>query len=173
MIVCRRVGAGEAPAFRTLRLTALRDHPADFGSDHASEARLPLSHFVEQLLDNHVIGAYADGGLAGIMCLLFHAKAKESHRAYLWGVYASPRIRGAGAARRLLDATLVAAFARVEQVELGVRPDNAAAVALYRSRGFIACGGTPAVHQVDGVDHADLAMVLSRPGWLAARPTTP
>jgi ribosomal protein S18 acetylase RimI-like enzyme len=169
MITVRRVGLAEAPAFRSLRLVALRDHPADFGSDAASEASLPLSHFVGQLADNHVMGAYVEGRLAGIMALLFHTKAKERHRAYLWGVYVSPHARGRSVAPGLLDATLDAAFAVAEQVELGVRADNRAAAGLYRSRGFVPCGGLPAIHRVDGTDHDDTMMVLTRAGYQASR----
>ncbi len=159
MTQIRRLTAADAPAFRALRLEALRRHPADFGSDHAGQAGLPLAHFVAQLLDNHVMGAFVDGGLAGIMALEFRTAAKTRHRAFLWGVYVPVR----GIATALLDATLAAAFARAEQVELGVRIGNPAAEKLYASRGFVRYGIEPRSHRVDGVDHDDALMVAFRP----------
>lgn len=161
VIEYRRVGIAEAPAFRALRLVALRDHPADFGSDYATMAARPLSVFVEQLADSHVMGAYVDGVLAGIAGVQFHGNVKERHRGYIWGVYA----KGRGVARGMLVAALTVAFARVSQVELGVRVGNEAAEALYRGLGFVACGGLPGVHLVEGVLYDDRAMVLDRAGW--------
>jgi RimJ/RimL family protein N-acetyltransferase len=155
----RRLTAADAVAFRALRLEALRTYPADFGSDHAGQAALPLAAFVVQLLDNHVMGGFIGGGLEGIMALQFHAAPKTRHRAFLWGVY----VRARGLAGPLLDATLAAAFARAEQVELGVRIGNPAAERLYASRGFVRYGIEPRSHRVDGADHDDALMVARRP----------
>jgi ribosomal protein S18 acetylase RimI-like enzyme len=154
----------EAEAFRALRLEALHDHPADFGSDWESEREQPLAHFAAQLADNHVMGAFVGGELAGLVCLLFYPKLKERHRAYIWGVYVGPRGRGRGVAGPLLDAALAVAFERVSQVELNVRVGNTAAERLYLSRGFVACGGIPGIHLVDGVLYDDTLMVLRREG---------
>jgi ribosomal protein S18 acetylase RimI-like enzyme len=162
VIAFRRVEAGDAAAFRALRLEALRDHPADFGSDWETERELPLAHFAGQLEGNHVMGAFEDGALLGIVGILFHSKVKERHRAYLWGVYVGPLGRGRGVAGPLLDAALAVAFGRVMQVELNVRTGNAPAEALYRSRGFVACGGIPGIHLVDGVLYDDTMMTKRR-----------
>jgi ribosomal protein S18 acetylase RimI-like enzyme len=155
----RRLTAADAQAFRAVRLEALAAHPADFGSDAATERTRPLSHFVVQLLDNHVMGAFVDGEPMGIMALEFRGQAKTRHRAFLWGVYVRPGARGQGVAPALLDATLAVAFAGAEQVELGVRIGNAAAERLYASRGFVRYGVEHACHRVDGVDHDDALMV--------------
>ncbi len=157
----RRVGVAEAPAFRALRLEALRDYPADFGSDYETVLTRPLSFFVSQLADNRVMGAYVGGELVGIVGLQFSENVKERHRAYVWGVYA----KGRGVARGLLAAALEVAFGLVSQVELNVRVGNVAAEALYRGAGFVACGGIPGVHWVDGVLYDDRIMMLDRDGW--------
>ncbi len=160
MTEIRRLTAADAVAFRALRLAALKAHPADFGSDHDEQARLPLSHFVVQLLDNHIMGGFVDGRLEGIVGLEFWPAPKSRHRGFLWGVY----VRAKGLAGPLLDAALAVAFARVEQVELGVRIGNPAAEKLYASRGFVRYGIEQRSHRVDGVDHDDALMVAYRPG---------
>ena len=158
----RRVTLAEAPAFRALRLEALRDHPADFGSDFGEESARPLSHFVAQLAQNTVIGAFLDGRLIGIVALEFLRKPKERHRVFLWGVYVRPEGRGRGVAAPLLDAALAVAFARGKQVHLGVRVGNAAAERLYLSRGFQRYGIEPNTGEIDGVSHSDALMVAFR-----------
>lgn len=156
----RRVSLAEAPAFRALRLEALRDHPADFGSDFGEESVLPLSHFVGQLADSHVVGAFLDGQLVGIIGLEFLRKPKERHRVFLWGVYVRPEGRGRGVAAPLLDAALAVAFTRGTQVHLGVRVGNTVAERLYLSRGFRRYGVEPNAGQIDGTPHDDALMVL-------------
>ena len=169
MMELRKLGLADAPEFRAIRLAALRDHPVDFGSEFAIEAALPLAHFVVQLADNHVTGAFLDGQLVGIIALEFRSRAKERHRAFLWGVYVRPQARGRGVAAPLLDAALAAAFGVVEQVELGVRVGNAAAEALYQSRGFMRYGIERNTYRVDGVTYDDALMVVFRGGVVAAK----
>jgi ribosomal protein S18 acetylase RimI-like enzyme len=159
----RRLTAADAPAFRAIRLEALAAHPADFGSDHAGEAARPLAHFVAQLLDNHIFGLFREGALAGIAAIEFQAKAKERHRAFLWGVYVHPGARGTGAAEALLRTAMEAAFAGALQIELGVRVGNAAAEGLYRRLGFTRYGVLPRNYRVDGAYHDEALMVAVRP----------
>ena len=159
----RRVRVAEAPAFQALRLKALAEYPADFGSDHATAAGRPLSFFVSALIDNHVMGAFDSGALVGIVGIQFLQNIKERHRAYIFGVYA----RGRGVARPLMLAALREAFTRVTQVELNVRVGNTAAERLYQGLGFVTCGGIPGIHQVDGVLYDDSTMVLTRARYLA------
>jgi len=77
------------------------------------------------------------------------------------GVAASHRGQGLGSA--LLRATLEAAFARgITRVELVVRADNAAAIALYERHGFELEGRLRAYLIVDGAGYDALAMALRR-----------
>jgi ribosomal protein S18 acetylase RimI-like enzyme len=77
------------------------------------------------------------------------------------GVAASHRSQGVGAA--LLRATLEAASARgITRVELVVRADNAAAIALYERYGFELEGRLRDYMIVDGAAHDALAMALRK-----------
>ena len=73
------------------------------------------------------------------------------------GVAASHRGQGVGSA--LLAATLAAAHARgLTRIELDVRADNAAAIALYRRQGFEVEGRLRQFMIVDGVAYDALQM---------------
>jgi [ribosomal protein S18]-alanine N-acetyltransferase len=52
------------------------------------------------------------------------------------GMWILPEWRGRGGGRQLIEAALAARPARIHKIELEVFPDNAAAIALYRSTGF-------------------------------------
>jgi putative acetyltransferase len=52
------------------------------------------------------------------------------------GMWILPEWRGRGGGRLLVDVALAARSADVHKIELEVFPDNAAAIALYRSTGF-------------------------------------
>jgi putative acetyltransferase len=83
--------------------------------------------------DGHLLFALEDGGrLVGALGLQpTHADGVLS-----LGVWVLPEWRGRGGGRLLIDAALAARPAAVHKIELEVFPDNAAAIALYRSAGF-------------------------------------
>ena len=77
------------------------------------------------------------------------------------GVAATHRGQGVGSA--LIGATLDAAFGRgLSRVELVVRADNAAAIALYERHGFELEGRLRDYMIVDGVRHDALQMALRK-----------
>jgi ribosomal protein S18 acetylase RimI-like enzyme len=67
-----------------------------------------------------------------------HEGTKRRHKALVWGMYVAPEARGRGIGRALLAGVIAQARAwpGVEQLQLGVMTENAAARALYRSVGF-------------------------------------
>ena len=82
----------------------------------------------------------------------FHRQdgAKTEHKALLWGMYVRPHARKSGAARRLVDAVVAHATGQVEQLQLAVVSENAAAIPLYTAAGFVEYG-----REVKALKHAD------------------
>ncbi len=159
----RQLTADDAAAFQALRLEGLRAAPEAFASSFEEEAATPLATVAERLAlpTGPVFGAFAGGDLVGIVGLQREQATKLAHKAFVWGLYAAPRVRRQGIAHHLLAQAL--AHARqamaVRQVHLGVNVANHAALALYRRHGFIEYGRVRDFLVVDGTFHDEYLMV--------------
>ena len=171
----RRLQRPDAVAFRALRLEALSDSPTAFGTSHHEEAAQPLERFAAELdaeTDRQLFGAFVDGQLVGMVCVVREPATKERHRAVIRSMFVSPRARGRGVATALLGRALAAvdAMPGVWQVTLTVTRGNDAAIALYRRHGFTPYGSLAASLFVDGTYYDDVLMVRLRPGPSGGRP---
>jgi ribosomal protein S18 acetylase RimI-like enzyme len=137
----RRLTAEDASAYRDLRLSALRDHPAAFTAAHEDEAGQPLGFFADRLANGAVFAGVGAGQLDGMAGFYIRDGLKTRHRGMLWGMYVRPEARGTGLAAALIDAVKAHARPLVEEILLGVGTDNPAAIARYRAAGFVRCGG--------------------------------
>ncbi|MGC4191106.1 MAG: GNAT family N-acetyltransferase [Thermomicrobiales bacterium] len=156
------------PAWRSLRLRALKEHPDTFGASWEWYAGLSEAesrdHFASrQGPRSQVWGAFAeDGTVLGIAGLACETGPKEMHRAYIWGVYVAPEARGLHIGQRLIAEAI--AFARsiagVLQIHLAVTSHNEPARRLYERMGFVTYGREPRVLIVDGVGYDEDLMVL-------------
>jgi ribosomal protein S18 acetylase RimI-like enzyme len=81
--------------------------------------------------------AILGGSLIGMCCL-----TREDGATWITGLGILPSLRGKGLGAELLDAAIALALARWGEaaIRLEVKGDNAAALALYRSRGFVELG---------------------------------
>jgi len=168
-IACRRLMGEDADAFAQLRREIAFDNPVPLGLTVDEELSRPLEGFRSQLsypLPNAAFGAFEDGRLVGSAAVAWPGKFPSSrHKAELWGVFVSPGQRGNGIGRRLVGMALDHAFgAGARRVNLTVYLPNDAAVALYRSLGFVACGTEPEAVCLGGIFHDGLQMSLLRPG---------
>jgi ribosomal protein S18 acetylase RimI-like enzyme len=95
--------------------------------------------------DEAIYGAFVDGVLAGTAGLGRERRAKNRHKATLFGMYVAPEYGRQGVGAALVGAVIAAArrSAGVEQVVLTVTETNAAALGLYASLGFRAFGVEP------------------------------
>lgn len=171
-ITVRRLGPQDAAAFQALRLRGLQEMPTAFASSWAEEHGEPLDRVAQRLAerdDGGVYGAWAGSSLLGLVGLQREALRQLAHKAFVWGVYVAPEARRRGLGQVLLTTALQAAAAlpaqpsRVRQVNLGVNAANAAALALYRSLGFVAYGLERGHLMIDGQLHDEVLMVCELP----------
>jgi len=170
-VLVRPLAETDLRAAWQLRLRALREHPDAFGQPHAEAVALDENQVRHTWAtrwnggDNRVYAAFLpDRTLLGMTGLARPQRARERHRASVWGVYVVPEARGIGLGSRLLQAVI--AYARelpgVLQLELQVVSTNHAAVRSYARAGFVQYGRIPRADILDGIeyDHDLMALML-------------
>jgi GNAT superfamily N-acetyltransferase len=161
----RKLTPSDASAFQALRLEALRTDPVAFASSYEEERDLPESTVAERLLatdDRAIVGAFDGDDLVGLAAWHREEMMKLQHKGFIWGVFVRESHRGQGLARRLLEAVI--ALARradgILLLNLTAYADNAPAIALYESLGFVVYGREASAICVDGTLHDDVHMAL-------------
>jgi ribosomal protein S18 acetylase RimI-like enzyme len=139
-ILIRRVMLRDAASYRSIRLEGLQRNPEAFASTFEFESAKPDGWFAERLASSEVLGAWHGADLVGVVGFRVQEGLKVAHKGVLWGMYVQPRARKTGTARRLVDALIAIAIARVELVQLEVWQGNEAARRLYSSAGFVEYG---------------------------------
>ncbi|MGL3199452.1 MULTISPECIES: GNAT family N-acetyltransferase [Curtobacterium] len=140
-IELRRVTADDWATWRPVRLAALADTPAAFGSrlddwrdapEHRWRTRLSLPGAVDLLaVDTDSGDGRAIGMVSGV------PDADDPHRVELISMWVDPGVRHRGVARLLIDAVADwAAGHGARELVLSVMPDNHAARETYARTGF-------------------------------------
>ena len=160
----RRLAAADAPAFRALRLRALREHPEAFTSSHEEDEKMPLSATEQRLQQSdqrRFWGAFDAAALRGIAGLEPEQRAKNRHKATVVGMYVASEAAGRGLGRALIEAVMRDARATgIELLVLTVTEGNQAATALYERAGFRSVGVEPDAIRVGGRSVAKKHMYL-------------
>jgi ribosomal protein S18 acetylase RimI-like enzyme len=143
----RFLNSQDVAAYRALRLHALRESPAAFGSSYEQEAQLSLTDFAARIRANDevsgIFGAFDESArLIGMLGFLRENRPKRSHIGSLWSMYVLPEFRHHGIGAALLDQALAHAqqLGGLRQIILTVTVNNLAACSLYKSRGFVRFG---------------------------------
>jgi ribosomal protein S18 acetylase RimI-like enzyme len=168
MVEVRRLSEADAPAYRALRLRALREHPDAFTSSFEEDSLKPVESTRQRLSArpgaprDFVLGAFADGGLAGIVGVSVDMRKKVRHLGEVFGMYVAPEHAGRGVGGLLIEACIGRAReAGLEQLRLTVTDSNARAKSLYERAGFRAFGIAPNAVKVDGRYFDKCHMVLA------------
>src|SRR4051812_6797376 len=159
----------DAGAYHALRLTMLREHPEAFTSSYDEEALKPV-RWSEERIGPHataphdfILGAFAGSGeLVGTVGLSVERRAKQRHKALLFGMYVAPAAAAHGVGRALLEACVERARAipELRQINLTVTATSTRARRFYEAAGFRAFGVEDGAIIVDGVPHPKAHMVL-------------
>jgi len=153
-----RLDASHALDYRALMLEAYDLHPQAFTSSVRERATMPLSWWESRLTSKLevVFGAFEEGKLAGIVGLAFEPRQKAWHKATLFGMYVSGKVRQRGVGYRLVQTALAEAqnHERLKLIQLTVTAGNEAAFNLYQRCGFIQYGLEPMAVRV-GEDYFD------------------
>ncbi len=100
----------DVPAFQSIRLRALSNHPEAFASSVEEEQHEPLEQVARHLRDglplNFALGAIVDNRIVGIANLARYAAVKLRHKARIGGMYVAPEARGQGVGKALLTAAI-------------------------------------------------------------------
>ncbi len=157
----------DAPAYRELRLRALRDHPEVYGADYAQSAAQPPEHWQARMRQGApgergaTYLAEAGGALVGMTSLIRDADhPKDRHAGLIVAVYVAPEWRGLGLADALLASCLD--WARqlgLRLVKLAVVTSNTPAIRCYARHGFTVYGIDPEAVGYDGQFYDELLMV--------------
>jgi RimJ/RimL family protein N-acetyltransferase len=144
-IQIRQLTPGDAALYRSIRLEGLKESPEAFGSTFDAEFTKPLAWFFDRLSSSVVFGAIRDAKILdarilGVAGFAVRDGEKEAHKGLLWGMYVRPDARGAGVARRLVEAVIAYARLRVELIQLSVVVGNEQARRLYARLGFVEYG---------------------------------
>jgi ribosomal protein S18 acetylase RimI-like enzyme len=153
--------------FRELRLEALRNNPASFGSDYDTVKANPLQFWISRLYAGSEDGAlyFAVHGedLIGMCGIQLGTSPKTRHGATIWGVYVRQQWQGLHIARNLLENCIDwGKQHRVKVAKLAVVADNASAIRCYEGCGFTVYGRDPMAICHAGFFYDELLMVRPR-----------
>jgi len=161
----RRLAPADAAAYRALRLRGLREHADAFTSSYEEDHAKPLATTEARLApdsDDMVWGAFSGAALAGVVGLGREARAKNRHKAVVFGMYVAPEHSGNGVGTALLARVIEAARTcpGIEQLVLTVTDGNARARGLYETAGFRSFGVEPRAIRVGDRYYGKQHMIL-------------
>jgi GNAT superfamily N-acetyltransferase len=167
----RLLTADDAEAWWHLRFEALRNDPVSFADSTEEHLTTTVETARKRLgagdpARNFVVGAFADGKLAGTAGFYRSAHIKERHKGHVWGVYVRPESRGKGMARALMQEIVRRArgIGGLEQILL-VASAHLPARKLYEAMGFEAYGVEPRslkLFRETGVEYVDDVLMILR-----------
>ncbi len=143
-VLIRRIAPSEWALHRDLRLRALASDPLAFGSTLAREQAYP-----EDLWKERTARSASSEEATTLLAIVpgdrpvgMVVAALVNEAPHIFGMWVEPSWRGRGVGGRLLDEALewTGQVRPTSEVQLEVNPNQAAAVALYESRGFVRTG---------------------------------
>ncbi|WP_162287808.1 GNAT family N-acetyltransferase [Indiicoccus explosivorum] len=135
----RMLGPDDAERYFALRLEALENNPEAFATTLEDAKKTTFEKYRDRLSSpsSATIGLFDGADLVGNVTVRKETIPKMAHRATLLAMYVTPRKRGNGSGRKLVEAAVALALEmEAEQLYLAVVSTNEAAKQLYRRSGF-------------------------------------
>jgi RimJ/RimL family protein N-acetyltransferase len=156
MITIRRIRVGEGELFKQIRLDAVRESPAAFGSTYESMSRRTPESWTRQAdssaqgPDRATFLAFSGDKPVGIMAL--YRIEEGSDVGELLQVWVSPEYRSQALAAEITDAVFDwAGESGFRTVVAAVAKENARALRFYEKYGFRPTSEVSLDHAIDGV----------------------
>jgi len=167
----RFLTADDAREWWRLRAESLNGDPEAFSASAEDPDSLGLEDVKNRLSsggeDLFIVGGFDDGRLQGMAGFHREQGRKLRHKGRVWGVYVTPKRRGEGIGRKMLEKVLErgAGIEGVEQILLSVATTQTAAVSLYRSLGFESFGCEPGALKIGDrfLDEEYMVLRITRP----------
>ena len=141
MVLVRETVPDDWQALRDIRLEALRDAPAAFGSTYEGEVQRGDDHWHNRIARGGTFLAFLPGPGASEPAGLIGGYQEDPATVELVSMYVRPRARGHGVGEALVAAVIDwAAERNATSVHLWVTEINSPARALYRRCGFTLTG---------------------------------
>jgi len=164
----RALTADDVELYWHCRLEALEREPEAFSSSVEDHLKLSRDEIRRRLTadpaNNFVCGVFVDGKLLGTAGFARETQPKSRHKGRIWGVYLCAELRRQGIGRRMVRAVVerAAKVEGVEQIVLSVTTTQAAAIASYRSLGFVSFGVEPKALKIGDryIDEVYMALQL-------------
>lgn len=164
----RRIRPEDAEAWRDVRLRALLDAPAAFGSTHAETSQRPPEEWTtraarssEGFRDALFLADAGDQlvGLAGGFC-----PPDQNEVRHLYSMWVAPGFRGTGLAERLVEHVVDwSTLGGASRLELWVTSSNGRALRFYRRLGLEATGRRQPVRAGSDLEEIEMTMKLRPP----------
>jgi ribosomal protein S18 acetylase RimI-like enzyme len=159
-MIVRRAAVGDEPILRALRLLALSEAPAAFGSTYDRELARTPADWQRWLSPGATFLVDAADGVRGLVAGM--PDATDPAIVHLMAMWVHPALRGSGAADALVAAVLSwARESRARVVRLAVVQANDRARRCYERNGFRATG-TQSVRDRDGAIEIEMDQALSK-----------
>jgi GNAT superfamily N-acetyltransferase len=165
-MLVRRLNVDDAGEYLAIRREMLVDSPLSFGSSpeddrFQSEADVRAA-LARPAAEYAIVGAFDGDRLVGAAGVHREGRAKTRHVASIWGVYVRPAWRGRGLGKAVSSAAVEVArgWEGVRWVQLAASAAAPAALATYRSLGFVAWGTEPGALLLDGREYDEVYMRL-------------
>ncbi len=141
-VTTRVLSSQDVEAYRALRLEALKNEPAAFGSSAEDFEQESMDSIAKRLqavdFGNFTLGAFENEQLIGIATFFVEPRAKTEHKGHIFGMYLTPKARGKGVAKALLETLIARAktYPKIKKLVLSVMTTQKEAKKLYTSLGF-------------------------------------